>query len=81
MVTRAQRITGSCKDYVKEVAELLPRLGIDDTAVSELWHAVQKEPLESMMGEIRGPLEFLNPICPDAYRLLKPPRSKRTLLR
>ena len=64
MVTRAEGMKGSCRDYVKEIAELLAGLGIDDPVVSELWHAVQEETLESMMGEIRGRLELLESSLP-----------------
>jgi cation transport protein ChaC len=41
MVTRAAGTESSCTDYVREIAELLARLGIDDPAVSELWQAIQ----------------------------------------
>lgn len=64
MVTRAAGIKGSCRNYLKEIAELLARLGIEDPVVSELWQAVQKESLESMMGEIRGRLELLESNLP-----------------
>jgi hypothetical protein len=64
MVTRAAGMKGSCRNYVKEIAELLARLGIEDLVVSELWQAVQKESLESMMGEIHGRLELLESNLP-----------------
>jgi cation transport protein ChaC len=64
MVTRAEGTKGSCRNYVKDTAELLAKLGIEDSAVSELWKAVQKETLESMMGEIRGRLVLLESNLP-----------------
>jgi cation transport protein ChaC len=64
MVTRAQGTKGSCRTYVKEIAELLTKLGIDDPVVSELWHAVQVESFESMMDEIRGRVELLEANLP-----------------
>lgn len=50
MVIRAAGTDGSCRNYVKNVAELLISLGIDDPAVKELWQAVQKESLDSNDG-------------------------------
>jgi cation transport protein ChaC len=43
MVKNAAGTKSSCRDYVKEIAELLARLGIEDPVVSELWQAVQAE--------------------------------------
>lgn len=42
MVRNAAGTKSSCTDYVKEIAELLSTLGIDDPAVSELWKAVRQ---------------------------------------
>jgi glutathione-specific gamma-glutamylcyclotransferase len=53
MVARATGTKGSCRNYVREIAQLLARLGIDDPVVTEFWREVQKESFESMMGEIR----------------------------
>jgi cation transport protein ChaC len=64
MVTRARGTSGSCRDYVKEIAKLLAKLGIDDRAVSELSHSVEEESLESMMREIRERLELLESNLP-----------------
>jgi cation transport protein ChaC len=64
MVNCAAGKDGSCRDYVKRIAELLTKLGIDDPAVSELWQAVQDESLESIRGEICGRLEILESNLP-----------------
>lgn len=40
MTIRANGKDGACVDYVKGIAEELRRLGIDDPAVSELWHVL-----------------------------------------
>ena len=40
MVTRAKGTDGACLDYVKVIAETLAKLGIDDPAVTGLWHDV-----------------------------------------
>jgi hypothetical protein len=77
MVTRAEGISGSCRDYVKQVAELLAKLGIVDPVVSELWYAIQKQTVESIMGEVRGRLELLESNLPrrvDGYGIS--PHSK-----
>jgi cation transport protein ChaC len=64
MVKKAVGKESSCIDYVKEIAELLARFNIDDPAVSELWHAVREEFLNSLMDEIRGRLELLESNLP-----------------
>jgi cation transport protein ChaC len=55
---------GACKSYIKEIAKMLGTLGIDDPAVSELWHAVQNESLRSLLGEIRDRLNRLEATLP-----------------
>ena len=37
MVRKATGTKSSCRDYVKQIAELLERLGIEDSVVSALW--------------------------------------------
>jgi hypothetical protein len=77
MVRRAKEIRGSCTDYVKGVAELLTRRGIDDSIVSELWNAIQNQSFESTMGEVRGRVELLESNLPrrvDGYGIS--PHSK-----
>jgi glutathione-specific gamma-glutamylcyclotransferase len=64
MVRKAVGTKSSCRDYVKDIAELLGGLGIDDPVVSELWQAVRKESLNSLMDEIRGRLELLESNLP-----------------
>jgi cation transport regulator ChaC len=64
MVTKAVGKKSSCVDYVKGIAELLAKFDIDDPAVSELWQAVRKEFLNSLMDEIRGRLELLESNLP-----------------
>jgi cation transport protein ChaC len=46
MIRIAVGTQSSCRDYVKQIAEALDNLGIEDPAVSELWNAVQKVPPE-----------------------------------
>jgi len=43
MVCRAAGSKSSGVEYVREIARLLARLNIDDAAVKELWHEVQKQ--------------------------------------
>jgi hypothetical protein len=43
---------------------LLTRLGIDDPVVTEFWREVQREVLESMMGEIRERVDLLESNLP-----------------
>jgi glutathione-specific gamma-glutamylcyclotransferase len=47
MVRDARRTESSCADYVKEIAELLSKLKIDDPAVTELWQEVQRQALDN----------------------------------
>jgi cation transport regulator ChaC len=46
MVRDARGTESSCEDYVKEIAELLANLKIDDPVVTELWQEVQRQELE-----------------------------------
>jgi cation transport protein ChaC len=41
MVLAASGDNGACYDYVENIAEKLAELGIEDAAVTDLWHAVQ----------------------------------------
>jgi cation transport protein ChaC len=43
MVRNARGTGSSCEDYVREIAELLAQLKIDDPAVTELWEEVQRQ--------------------------------------
>lgn len=43
MVRKAKGTEGSGEEYVRGIAELLPRLGIDDPAVKELWEEVERQ--------------------------------------
>jgi cation transport protein ChaC len=47
MVRNARGTESSCEDYVKEIAELLAKLKIDDPAVTELWQEVQRQKLDN----------------------------------
>jgi len=47
MVRNATGTESSCEDYVKEIAELLAKLKIDDPAVTELWLEVQRQRQDS----------------------------------
>lgn len=47
MVRNARGTESSCEDYVKEIAELLAKLKIDDAAVTELWQELQRQKLEN----------------------------------
>jgi cation transport regulator ChaC len=47
MVRDARGTESSCEDYVKEIAELLAKLKIDDPAVTELWQEVQRQMLDN----------------------------------
>lgn len=49
MVRNGRGTKSSCEDYVKEIADLLAKLKIDDPAVTELWQEVQRQKLESKM--------------------------------
>jgi cation transport protein ChaC len=64
MVRKAAGTKSSCRDYLREISNLLARLGIDDPVVSELWEAVQKESLSFLVDEIRGRLELLESNLP-----------------
>ncbi|HEX7285673.1 MAG TPA: gamma-glutamylcyclotransferase [Candidatus Angelobacter sp.] len=72
MIARASGANGSCRSYIKRIAELLARLGIEDAGVSPLWQAVQKTFFESTMSEIRDRLKLLESALPrrmDGYAL------------
>lgn len=72
MVDRARGVSGRCRDYIKTIAELLVSLDIKDPAVTSLLQAVQKDSVESLMGEIRGRVELLESSLPrrvDGYAL------------
>jgi cation transport regulator ChaC len=43
MIRNARGTEGSGEDYIREIAELLARLKIDDPAVRELWQEVQRQ--------------------------------------
>jgi len=47
MVRNARGTESSCEDYVREIAELLAQLKIDDPAVTELWQEVQRQKSEN----------------------------------
>ena len=47
MVRNATGTESSCEDYVKEIAELLAKLKIDDPTVTVLWLEVQRQRLEN----------------------------------
>jgi glutathione-specific gamma-glutamylcyclotransferase len=47
MVRDARGTESSCEDYVKEIAELLAKLKIDDPAVTEFWQEVQFQKLDN----------------------------------
>jgi cation transport regulator ChaC len=47
MVRNAMGTESSCEDYVKEIAELLSKLKIDDPAVTVLWQEVQRQKLDN----------------------------------
>jgi cation transport protein ChaC len=64
MVTNAKGTVGSCRDYLKDIRELLAGLGIDDPTVSELWQAVQDELLKAGIDDIRRRLEALESSLP-----------------
>jgi cation transport regulator ChaC len=76
MVKNAVGNKGSCRRYVKEIADSLARSGIDDPVVTELWQAVQKESLPSMMAEIRERLEMIESSLPRRVDAMVSPDSK-----
>ena len=47
MVRNARGTESSCEDYVKEIAELLAKLKIDDPPVTELWQELQRQKLDN----------------------------------
>jgi len=47
MVRNARGTESSCEDYVKEIAEVLSKLKIDDPAVTVLWQEVQRQKLDN----------------------------------
>jgi cation transport protein ChaC len=59
LASRAIGTNGPCKSYIKEIAEMLETLGINDPAVSELWRAVQTETLKILLVEIRDGIKLL----------------------
>jgi len=47
MVRKAMGTESSCEDYVKDIAELLSKLKIDDPAVTVLWQELQRQKLDN----------------------------------
>lgn len=47
MVLNGRGTESTCEDYVKEIANLLAKLKIDDPAVTELWQEVQRQKPEN----------------------------------
>lgn len=72
MIERAQGSNGSCRSYIKQVADLLESLHIEDAAVSSLWNAVQEATFDSLMAETRERIELIEASLPetlDGYAL------------